>query len=182
MFTFFPLEDFIRMNSEKLHVNDVGTLTSSPRIPVTPGAPGLPGKPVSPASPFSPPSSSPGGMVSWNNLPGRPAGPGNPGRPWNQKNIVPTWRPCLSHVLHFFCSAVHLKIRHYIGSVHYISGKYCIMTSIYHVWCQTKWQGMNCIKGKFHPCFIFALFALWPEGEFKIGLIELSIKVYIRKM
>ena len=27
--------------------------------------------------------------------------------------------------------------------------------------------------GKISPRFIFALFALWPEGEFKTGLIEL---------
>ena len=39
-----------------------------------------------------------------------------------------------------------------------------------------------CIQGKFLPRFIFALFALWPEGEFKTGLIELYIKDYIRKL
>ena len=33
--------------------------------------------------------------------------------------------------------------------------------------------------GKISPRFIFAL---WPEGEFKIGLIELYIKGYIRKL
>ena len=33
------------------------------------------------------------------------------------------------------------------------------------------------------PRFIFALFALWPEGEFKNGLIEFRIlKDNVRKM
>ena len=36
-----------------------------------------------------------------------------------------------------------------------------------------------CIQGKFRPHFIFALF---QEGEFKTGLIELNIKDYIRKL
>ena len=31
------------------------------------------------------------------------------------------------------------------------------------------------IQGKFCPRFIFAPFALWPEAEFKTGLIELFI-------
>ena len=41
-----------------------------------------------------------------------------------------------------------------------------------------------CIQGKFHPRFIFPLFALWPEGEFKTGPIELytCIKVCVRKL
>ena len=39
-----------------------------------------------------------------------------------------------------------------------------------------------CIQGKFRPRFIFALFALWHEGEFKTGLIELYIKKYVRKL
>ena len=37
-------------------------------------------------------------------------------------------------------------------------------------------------KGKISPCFIFALIALWPEGEFKTGLIELYVKEYVRKL
>ena len=36
--------------------------------------------------------------------------------------------------------------------------------------------------GKISPPFYFALLALWPEGEFKTGLIELYIKDYIRKL
>ena len=38
------------------------------------------------------------------------------------------------------------------------------------------------IQGKFCPCFIFAHFALSPEGEFKTGLIEFRIKVYVTKL
>ena len=41
--------------------------------------------------------------------------------------------------------------------------------------------GTYYIQGKFRPNFIFALFALGPEGEFKSGPIELYIKDYIRK-
>ena len=41
---------------------------------------------------------------------------------------------------------------------------------------------MYCIQGKFRPHFIFPLFALWPEGEFTTGLIELWIKDYIGKL
>ena len=37
-----------------------------------------------------------------------------------------------------------------------------------------------CIQVKFRPRFIFTHFALWPEGEFKTGPIELYIKDYIR--
>ena len=37
-------------------------------------------------------------------------------------------------------------------------------------------------RENFAPVFFFALFALWPEGVFKTGLIELFIKVYIRKL
>ena len=44
---------------------------------------------------------------------------------------------------------------------------------VYHVYC---------IPGKFLPRFIFTLFALWGEGEFKTGLIESSVKDYVRKM
>ena len=40
-------------------------------------------------------------------------------------------------------------------------------------------RSMYCIQGKFRCCFIFAL---WPEGEFKTGLILLSIKDYVRKL
>ena len=29
------------------------------------------------------------------------------------------------------------------------------------------------LRYMFTPCFIFALFALWPEDKFKAGLIEL---------
>ena len=29
---------------------------------------------------------------------------------------------------------------------------------------------------------LFALFALWPEGKFKTGLIELYVKGYVRKL
>ena len=36
-----------------------------------------------------------------------------------------------------------------------------------------------CIQGKFRPCFIFAL---WPEGKFKTGLIELCIKDIVKKL
>ena len=40
-----------------------------------------------------------------------------------------------------------------------------------------KWHWVTlsvyCIQGKSRPRFIFALFALWPEGEFKIWLIAL---------
>ena len=39
-----------------------------------------------------------------------------------------------------------------------------------------------CIQGKFRPRFIFALFALWREGKFQTGSIELYIKDYIRKL
>ena len=38
------------------------------------------------------------------------------------------------------------------------------------------------IQGNFRPHFIFALFALWPEGEFKTEPIELYIKDYVRKL
>ena len=38
------------------------------------------------------------------------------------------------------------------------------------------------MQGKFRPRFIFALFALWPEGEFKTGPIELYVKDYVRKL
>ena len=38
-----------------------------------------------------------------------------------------------------------------------------------------------CIQGKFRPRFIFALFDLWPEGEFKTGPIEFYMKEYVRK-
>ena len=51
--------------------------------------------------------------------------------------------------------------------------KQCIM--------QYKWM-MYCIQGKFRPLFIFALLALWPEGEFKTGLIEIYLEDYIRKL
>ena len=42
--------------------------------------------------------------------------------------------------------------------------------------------GTYCIQGKFHPVLFspFSL-ALWPEGEFNTGLMELYIKDYIRK-
>ena len=36
--------------------------------------------------------------------------------------------------------------------------------------------------GKISPHFIFALFALWLEGEFKTGPIELYIKDYLRQL
>ena len=39
-----------------------------------------------------------------------------------------------------------------------------------------------CIQGKFRPHFIFALFALWPEGEFKAGLIQSFIKDFVGKL
>ena len=39
-----------------------------------------------------------------------------------------------------------------------------------------------CIQGKFRPHFIFALFALCSEGEFKTGRIEFYIKEYIIKL
>ena len=43
-------------------------------------------------------------------------------------------------------------------------------------WLFITWQNdVYCIQGKFRPRFIFALFALWPECEFKTGLIELYI-------
>ena len=38
------------------------------------------------------------------------------------------------------------------------------------------------IQEKFRPRFIFALFAVWPEGEFKTELIEFCIKVYVTKL
>ena len=64
--------------------------------------------------------------------------------------------------------------------------------------CWTRWEGVltptpvdsskwsismiqDTVQGKFRPCFIFALFALWPEGQFKTGLIELFVKDYVRK-
>ena len=37
-------------------------------------------------------------------------------------------------------------------------------------------------QGKLRPRFIFVLFAFWPEGDFKTGLIQLSIKDFIRKL
>ena len=43
-------------------------------------------------------------------------------------------------------------------------------------------QKQYCIQGKFRPRYIFALFALWPEGEFKSGPIELYRKDYLRKL
>ena len=39
-----------------------------------------------------------------------------------------------------------------------------------------------CIQGKFRPRFIFALFAHWPEGEFKTGLIQLYLLDYVGKL
>ena len=39
-----------------------------------------------------------------------------------------------------------------------------------------------CIQGKSCPRFIYALFALRPEGEFKTGPIEIYIKDYTRKL
>ena len=39
---------------------------------------------------------------------------------------------------------------------------------------------MHIYNKKFRPRFIFALFALWPEGEFETGLIEI-IKDYVKK-
>ena len=39
-----------------------------------------------------------------------------------------------------------------------------------------------CIQGKFHLRFIFALFALSSEGEFKTALIEFHIRDYIGKL
>ena len=36
--------------------------------------------------------------------------------------------------------------------------------------------------GKISPRFIFALFAIWPEGKYKTGLIQLFIKDYVRKL
>ena len=43
----------------------------------------------------------------------------------------------------------------------------------------TQCQEKNyCIQGKFCP---FTLLALWQEGEFKTGLIELYVKYYVRK-
>ena len=39
-----------------------------------------------------------------------------------------------------------------------------------------------CIQGKFLPRFIFTLFALWPEGEFKTEPVELYIKDNERKL
>ena len=38
-----------------------------------------------------------------------------------------------------------------------------------------------CIQGNFRPSFIFAHFALWNQGEIKIGLIELYINDRVRK-
>ena len=32
------------------------------------------------------------------------------------------------------------------------------------------------------PVFFLTPFTLWPEGEFKIRLIKLSIKDYVRKL
>ena len=43
------------------------------------------------------------------------------------------------------------------------------------------WAANYCIQGKFRPRFIFDLFALWRESEFKTGLIEVCTKDYIRK-
>ena len=44
-----------------------------------------------------------------------------------------------------------------------------------------KSKMMNyCIQEKFRSCFNIALLALWPEGEFKTGLIQLYIKDYVR--
>ena len=37
-------------------------------------------------------------------------------------------------------------------------------------------------QGKFCPHLTFAHFALWPEDEFKTGLIEEFIKDYVRKL
>ena len=52
--------------------------------------------------------------------------------------------------------------------------------NVSYIW----WNGRvkYCIQGKFRPCFIFTLFALSPEGEFKTGLIESYIEDYIRKL
>ena len=50
---------------------------------------------------------------------------------------------------------------------------------------EAKIYGLNlleyCIQRKFGPHFIFALFAIWPEGEFKTGPIELYTKDHARK-
>ena len=58
---------------------------------------------------------------------------------------------------------------------------HCITTriNIHYLDCSDMYiLWFYCIQGKFHPHFIFNLFALWPEGEFKTGLIELCIKNY----
>ena len=49
--------------------------------------------------------------------------------------------------------------------------------------CYVSYQSENnyCIQGKFWPRFIFDLFALWFEGEFKTGSIELFINNYVTK-
>ena len=45
------------------------------------------------------------------------------------------------------------------------------------------YQKYTCtIYREIFPGFIFALFALRPEGELKTGLIELYIKDFIRKL
>ena len=37
-----------------------------------------------------------------------------------------------------------------------------------------------CLQGKFRPCFIFPLFALCSESEFKTGLSEIFVKDYVK--
>ena len=55
---------------------------------------------------------------------------------------------------------------------------FCIVLQTDQFGCFGVDQFGYCIQGKFRPSFIFAL---WPEGEFKTGLIQLFIKDYVKK-
>ena len=59
----------------------------------------------------------------------------------------------------------------------------CLYTCMSHCLYSLKASGESTVyRENFAPVFIFALFALWPEGEFKTGFIQLYIKVYVRKL
>ena len=69
-----------------------------------------------------------------------------------------------------------------LSNITYLSAQYPSFTLSYFVSSRQIIYKLYCIQGKIRPRFIFALFALWFEGEFKTGLIEFCTKDYVTKL